>query len=53
MLQALVIVLIVAVALGFVARRAWQTLRPAKAGCGDGCGCGSEAAGTAGDWAKT
>lgn len=53
MLQALIIVLVVAVAFGFVARRAWQTLRPAKAGCGDGCGCGSAAGGATGDWAKT
>ena len=53
MLQTLVILLIVAVALGFGARRAWQTLRPAKAGCGDGCGCGTAANGATGDWAKT
>ena len=56
-MQTLIIVLAVALALGFVARRAWRTLRPAvaggKAGCGDGCGCGSEAGGAAGDWAKT
>lgn len=52
-MQTFVIVLIVVVALGFVARRAWKTLRPAKAGCGDGCGCGSEGAGATGDWAKT
>ncbi len=53
MLQTLLILLIVAVALSFVARRAWRTLRPAKAGCGDGCGCGTAATGATGDWAKT
>lgn len=57
MLQTLVILVIVAVAFGFMARRAWRTLRPAvvggKAGCGDGCGCGSAAGGATGDWAKT
>ncbi len=52
-MQTLIIVLVVAVAFGFVARRAWQTLRPAKAGCGDGCGCGTTAPGATGDWAKT
>lgn len=52
-MQTLIIVLVVAIAFGFVARKAWQTLRPAKAGCGDGCGCGSAATSSAGDWAKT
>ncbi len=52
-MQMLIIALIVAVAFGFVARRAWQTLRPAKAGCGDGCGCGTAGAAESGDWAKS
>ena len=53
MLQTFIIVLVVAVALGFVTRRAWKALRPEKAGCGDGCGCGTASAGAGGDWAKT
>ncbi|HEY0778226.1 MAG TPA: FeoB-associated Cys-rich membrane protein [Gemmatirosa sp.] len=54
MLQTLIIVLVVAVAFGFMARRAIRTLRPAvKAGCGDGCGCGTAASGASGDWAKS
>ena len=52
-MQTLIIVLVVAVAFGFMARRAWQTLRPAKAGCGDGCGCGTTSASASGDWAKS
>ena len=52
-MQTLIIVLIVAVAVGFMARRGWKTLRPAKAGCGDACGCGSSAAPDASDWAKS
>ncbi len=52
-MQTFIILLVVAVAFAFVARRAWKTLRPAKAGCGDGCGCGTAASQATGDWAKT
>ena len=46
-LQTILALLLVLVAAGYVARRAWRTLRPAvrpssgdDAGCGSGCGCG-------------
>lgn len=53
--QTLIVALVVLAAVGFVARRAWATLRPkqAGAGCDAGCGCGSEGAAASGDWAKT
>lgn len=53
--QTLIVALVVLAAVGFVARRAWATLRPRKAGagCDAGCGCGSESAAASGDWAKT
>lgn len=41
--QLIVVVLIVASALFFVARRAWRALgaaRKPKSGCGSDCGCG-------------
>lgn len=41
--QLIVVVLIVASALFFVARRAWRALaaaRKPKTGCGSDCGCG-------------
>ncbi len=52
--QTVLVLLLVAVAAGFVARRAWATLRPRRAaGCASDCGCGSESARADGDWAKT
>ena len=47
-LQTLLAILVVLLAAGYVARRAWRTLRPAVRsssggdddGCGSGCGCG-------------
>ena len=52
--QTLVVALIVAVALLFVGRRAWHTLRPKRdAGCGHDCGCGPTEARNADDWSKT
>ena len=46
--QTLLALLVVLVAAGYVARRAWRTLRPAVrppssgdgGSCGSGCGCG-------------
>jgi hypothetical protein len=41
--QMLVVLLIVAAALAYVARRMWRTLRPSRASgdasCGSSCGC--------------
>ena len=41
--QTLVVLLIVAAAVAYVARRAWRTLRASRAAsdasCGSGCGC--------------
>jgi hypothetical protein len=53
-MQTLAVALIVLAAAGFVARRAWATLRPRKAGagCDAGCGCGPEA-GADRDWAQS
>ena len=53
--QTLVVALIVLAAVGFVARRAWATLRPRKAdaGCDAGCGCGTEASSNGSDWARS
>lgn len=54
MTQTLIVVALVALALLFVGRRAWKTLRPARdAGCAHGCGCDAGAARDDGDWAKT
>ena len=46
-LQTVLALLLVLLAAGYVARRAWRTLRPAvrpssgdDGGCGTGCGCG-------------
>ena len=53
-MQTLIVVAIVAVALLFVGRRAWSTLRPKRdAGCGADCGCGPAASGSEADWSKT
>ena len=46
--QTLLAILVVLLAAGYVARRAWRTLRPAVrssssdggGSCGSGCGCG-------------
>ena len=44
--QTILALLLVLLAVGYVARRAWRTLRPAVRssagddGCGSGCGCG-------------
>ena len=44
--QTILALLVVLLAVGYVARRAWRTLRPAvrpsssDGGCGPGCGCG-------------
>ena len=52
--QTLIVVAIVAVALLFVGRRAWRTLRPTRdAGCAHDCGCGPAESGGPGDWSKT
>jgi len=52
--QTLIVVAIVAVALLFVGRRAWRTLRPTRdAGCGHDCGCGPAESRGADDWSKT
>ena len=44
MLQTVAVLTIVALAVLFLARRAWQTMRASKAasakGCGPDCGCG-------------
>jgi len=43
--QTLLALLLVLLAVAYVARRFWRTLRPARSGgadCGTGCGCGSE-----------
>jgi hypothetical protein len=54
MTQTVIAVLVVLLALGFVARRAWATLRPkAAAGCGDGCGCAGGDDAASGDWARS
>jgi hypothetical protein len=54
MLETVIVALVVLAAAGFVARRAWATLRPkAAAGCGDGCGCGTSEPGASGDWARS
>jgi hypothetical protein len=54
MTQTVIVALVVLVAVAFVARRAWATLRPkAAAGCGDGCGCSGAEAGTSEDWARS
>jgi hypothetical protein len=52
--QTLIVVLVVAGALAFMARRAWATLRPRKdAACASDCGCGDAAGGGPADWSKT
>ncbi len=38
-MQTLIIVLIFAAAVGYLAWRAYQSLSLKKAGCGKGCGC--------------
>ena len=54
MTQTIIVALVVLVAVLFVARRAWATLRPkTAAGCGDGCGCGAGQEGASGDWAQS
>jgi hypothetical protein len=54
MIETAIVALVVLVAAGFVARRAWAALRPkAAAGCGDGCGCGGAGGEASGDWAKS
>ena len=56
MTQTVIVALVVLVAVGFVARRAWATVRPKPAGgagCGDGCGCGGPQGDAAGDWARS
>ncbi len=54
MTQTLIVVLVVLLAVAYVARRAWATLRPKPAaGCGDGCGCGPAQDGASGDWARS
>lgn len=40
--QWLVVGLLIAVALAYLARQAWRTLRGRKAGCGTSCGCASK-----------
>jgi hypothetical protein len=51
--QTLIVALIVLAAAAFVGRRVWATLRPRRAaGCASDCGCGSESAGGASDWAE-
>jgi hypothetical protein len=51
--QTLIVLAIVALAVVFVGRRVWATLRPKRdAGCAQGCGCGPAASG-ASDWSKT
>lgn len=53
-MQTLVVIAIVAVALLFVGRRAWRTLRPKRdAGCAHDCGCGPTGSRDEGDWSKT
>lgn len=53
-LQTLIVAAIVAVALLFVGRRAWRTLRPERgAGCAHDCGCGPAGSRGEGDWSKT
>ena len=53
LVQTLVVVLIIAAALGYVGRRAWRAVRPRKAaGCDAACGCG-DAASDGDDWAKS
>ena len=51
--QTLVVALIVLAAAAFVARRAWATLRPRRAGpgCDAGCGCGDAQGAAGSDWA--
>ncbi|MGZ8377476.1 MAG: FeoB-associated Cys-rich membrane protein [Gemmatirosa sp.] len=52
-LQTLIVVALVALALLFVGRRAWATLRPKRdAGCAHDCGCGPAQSGPS-DWSKT
>jgi hypothetical protein len=51
-METVIVALAVLLAVAFVARRAWATLRPKPAaGCGDGCGCGAEG-GASDDWAR-
>ena len=51
--QRLAVLAVVLLALAFVARRAWSTLRPkSDAGCGSGCGCDTGATATD-DWSKS
>lgn len=53
-MQTLVVVAIVALALLFVGRRVWTTLRPRRdAGCAHDCGCGPAASSGPSDWSKT
>ena len=54
-MQTLVVAVLVLAAVAFVARRAWRTLRPARAGagCDSGCGCGDAKGSTSSDWAST
>lgn len=52
--QTLIVLAIVVVALLFVGRRAWSTLRPRRdAGCSQGCGCGPGQSRDTEDWSKT
>jgi hypothetical protein len=42
-METVIVAMIVAGAVGFIARRMWKTVvksRAEKAGCGSGCGCG-------------
>jgi hypothetical protein len=54
MTQTWIVIAIVALALLFIARRAWRALRPARdPGCASGCGCGTESGRDDAEWAKT
>ncbi|WP_186741290.1 FeoB-associated Cys-rich membrane protein [Spirosoma utsteinense] len=41
-MQELIIVLIFAVALGYLGRRAYRSFSKKEAGCGKGCGCAAD-----------
>lgn len=52
--QTAIVLLVVALAALFVARRAWAAVRPRRAdGCASDCGCGSETSAGGGDWSKS
>jgi len=54
MTQTVIVALVVVLAVAYVARRVWATLRPkTAAGCGDGCGCSGAQEGASGDWARS